>query len=87
MIPPSGTTIYFHKGNIMAARILIIGMTLSLLAACDMQSRDKTLSREHDAKAAQLCKKDKGLKRVVEASGKSFTAECNSGIVVTGTSD
>ena len=71
----------------MMTRLLIISMAFPVLAACEPQSREKTMSREHDAKAAQLCKKDKGLKRVVEASGANFTAECNSGIFVTGSAD
>lgn len=68
-------------------RFLITAMTMALLAGCEQNSREQTLSREHDAKAAQLCKKDKGLKRVVETRGANFTAECNSGIIVTGSAD
>ena len=68
-------------------RLLIIGITIVLLAGCEPRSREKTLSREHDAKAAQLCRYDKGLKRVIESSGANFTAECNSGIIVTGSAD
>lgn len=68
-------------------RMLTLCLAVALLGGCDSKDREKTMSRDHDAKASQLCKKDKGLKRVVEASGKSFTAECNSGIIVTGTID
>ncbi|MBS4099034.1 MAG: hypothetical protein KGZ83_19615 [Sulfuricella sp.] len=71
----------------MTARLLLLGITVALLAGCDATDRQQTLSREHDAKAAQLCKKDKGLKRVIDINGANFTAECNSGIIVTGSAD
>lgn len=71
----------------MTTKLIFISTTIAMLAGCDLNSREQTLSREHDAKAAQLCKKDKGLKRVIEAHGANFSAECNSGIIVTGSAD
>ncbi len=42
------------------------------------------IGREHKAKAADMCKNDKGVKEVLEANGASFTAQCKSGIIVAG---
>lgn len=71
---------------VMSAKLLIIGLAVALLGACEAK-REHTMSREHDAKANLLCKRDNGLKRVIDANGASFTAECNSGIIVTGTTN
>jgi len=68
----------------------VIALMFGMLAGCGNGSgneRDRTMSREHEAKAIVMCKHDKGLKRVTDTNGKSFTAECKSGIIVTGSLD
>lgn len=69
----------------MTVKPLLLALTLVSLSACGQGDRKTSMSREHDMKATTLCKRDKGLKQVLEASGPNFTAECKSGIIVTGT--
>ena len=64
--------------------IALLGL---MLAGCAPKERDQTMSREHEVKATIMCKHDKGLKRVIDTHNKNFTAECKSGIIVTGALD
>lgn len=70
------------------AYCLIISVAFGMLAGCGDASsgkgHDEMLSRYHEIKAVELCKRDKGFRRIVEASGMNFTAECKSGIFVNG---
>ncbi len=68
---------------------LIVPVAFGMLAGCgDAGSgHDAMLSRYHEIKAVELCKRDKGFKRIVEASGVNFTAECKSGIFVNGVAE
>lgn len=63
--------------------LLLLTMTLGMLGGCD-KDQLQTVASEHKAKAALMCKNDKGLKEVIDARGPSFTAKCKSGIVVAG---
>ncbi len=67
--------------------LAVIALIFGMLGGCGAKARDQTLSREHEAKAIVMCKHDKGLKRVIDTNDKSFTAECKSGIIVTGSLD
>lgn len=63
--------------------LLLFTMTMGMLGGCDKDTV-QTIAREHKAKAALMCKNDKGLKEVLDARGPNFTAKCKSGVVVAG---
>lgn len=69
--------------TIFPALVLLLG----ILGGCEDKERNQTISREHEMKATLMCQHDKGLKRVLDTNGKSFTAECKSRIIVTGSLD
>jgi|LAHR01.1.fsa_nt_gb hypothetical protein len=74
-----------------ALRCLMMFMMSGMLAGCGNESggkvHDEMLSRYHEIKAVELCKRDKGFKRIVEADGMNFTAECKSGIFINGVAE
>lgn len=78
-------------GPMRIATCLILPFTFGMLAGCEDEDggrvHDEMLSRYHEIKAVELCKRDKGFRRIVEASGMNFTAECKSGIFVNGVAE
>lgn len=64
--------------------LLVLIWVLSMVSGCGGNGKSQVPSREQQARAADLCKRDKGLRQVLDASGVNFTAECKSGIIVTG---
>lgn len=57
--------------------------TLGALNGCG-GNKEHVIASEHKAKAADMCKRDKGVRQIIDAYGASFTAECKSGIIVAG---
>lgn len=65
--------------------LCLLIVQLGLLGGCGGGgNKEQVIGREHKAKAADMCKNDKGVKEVIEANGASFTAQCKSGIIVAG---
>lgn len=64
--------------------ILLIPFVLISLLLGGCGGSQHVIAKEHKARAAEMCKHDKGVGEVLDADGANFTARCVSGIIVAG---